>query len=337
MMPVGIDFVSRPLLRASFRCAIIISVMLLVLTGVAVAENADLELTMRVSDSTPNIGATIIYTIKVLNNGPNRADAAIVCDTLPAGITIVSAPPNNYNGTTRVWTDTIGALAKNADSTRILTVTVNAGTGGSTITDNAWIIASNPADPISTNNYRSMSLTVNQPPVAVCRDTTVNAGSNCLATASIDNGSNDPDAGDIITLLQTPSGPYSLGSTVVTLVVTDDRGAADTCQATVTVQDSTPPEITCPAPITRSNTPGQCGAVVTFTVTATDNCTASPVIVSSPASGSFFSVGTTPVTAVATDAALKADTCTFNVTVNDTTQPVIVCPGPITRSNTPGQ
>jgi len=74
----------------------------------------------------------------------------------------------------------------------------------------------------------------NQPPVAVCQDVTVAAGPSCLAEAEIDGGSFDPDD-DPITLVQDPSGPYGLGETLVTLTVTDDQLAGDSCTATVTV------------------------------------------------------------------------------------------------------
>jgi hypothetical protein len=61
---------------------------------------------------------------------------------------------------------------------------------------------------------------------------------------------------------------------------------------------------------------------VNFTVSGSDNCGV-PTIVSSPASGSVFPVGTTTVTATATDAAGNTKSCTFNVTVKDVTPPVI--------------
>jgi uncharacterized repeat protein (TIGR03803 family) len=59
----------------------------------------------------------------------------------------------------------------------------------------------------------------NKPPVAHCQNVTVVADASCSAAASIDAGSSDPDAGDTITLSQSPAGPYPLGDTVVTLRV----------------------------------------------------------------------------------------------------------------------
>ena len=80
--------------------------------------------------------------------------------------------------------------------------------------------------------------TPDRPPVARCRNVTVPAGPNCEASASIDDGSFDPDAGDSIQLSQTPPGPYPLGDTAVTLTVTDSHGASSQCSATVTVVKS---------------------------------------------------------------------------------------------------
>lgn len=86
----------------------------------------------------------------------------------------------------------------------------------------------------------------NQPPVAKCRDAVVAAGPDCLAMASVDDGSYDPD-GDPILVWQDPPGPYPLGETWVVLNVMDDQGASDTCEAKVTVLDRTPPIVACRA------------------------------------------------------------------------------------------
>ena len=84
----------------------------------------------------------------------------------------------------------------------------------------------------------------NTSPVAVCQDLTVSADSNCegIVTAeAIDDSSYDPD-GDPITLSVDPAGPYPLGDTIVTLTVSDGELSA-TCEATITVVDTTDPVI----------------------------------------------------------------------------------------------
>jgi probable HAF family extracellular repeat protein len=89
----------------------------------------------------------------------------------------------------------------------------------------------------------AIAQTLNKPPVAVCQNVTVTAGLNCTASASINNGSYDPD-GDSITLARSPAGPYPLGNTSVSLIVTDSNGASSQCTGMVTVIDKTPPSIT---------------------------------------------------------------------------------------------
>lgn len=112
----------------------------------------------------------------------------------------------------------------------------------------------------------------NQPPVAICQDVTVEADENCQGNASIDNGSYDPD-GDPITIVQSPAGPYNLGSTTVTLTVTDTCGVSDSCTATVTVVDTTPPSIESLAASPSTLWPPNHKMVsVSVDVSAFDNC-----------------------------------------------------------------
>ncbi len=117
------------------------------------------------------------------------------------------------------------------------------------------------------------------------------------------------------------SGTYPVGVTNVVWTIVDCAGNSNTCNQTVTVVDNQNPVITCPANISVNNDAGQCGANVNFAATATDNCSAS--ITYSKAPGSFFPVGTTSVTATATDPAGNSAECTFDVTVTDNEAPVI--------------
>jgi hypothetical protein len=82
------------------------------------------------------------------------------------------------------------------------------------------------------------------------------------------------------------------------------------------------PEIICPNDITLEAT-GPDGAIATFTVSATDLCDESPVITTDPCSGSLFPIGTTQVICTATNNKGNSSTCSFNVTVADTTPPEI--------------
>ena len=82
----------------------------------------------------------------------------------------------------------------------------------------------------------------NSVPVAKARNVTVSADASCSASASVDDGSYDPD-GDPLTITQSPAGPYPLGTTQVLLTVTDPKGATSQATATVTVIDTAPPAV----------------------------------------------------------------------------------------------
>ena len=84
------------------------------------------------------------------------------------------------------------------------------------------------------------------------------------------------------------------------------------CTFNVLVEDTEDPVVTCPADTTVTANSAGCSAIVTFSASVTDNCSAT--LSYSPASGSTFS-GTTPVTVTATDPAGNTSTCTFNVIV----------------------
>jgi hypothetical protein len=157
----------------------------------------------------------------------------------------------------------------------------------------------------------------NHPPVAICTNVTVSAGTNCLAGASIDGGSFDPDQGDTITLVQSPPGPYSLGATTVMLTVTDNHGASNSCSATVTVVDTTPPVPNVASLAAVSN---QCSASVTAPH-ATDNC-AGPITATTTDPTTYNSQGSFTVHWIYNDGNGNSATQTQAVVVHDTMAPV---------------
>ena len=152
-------------------------------------------------------------------------------------------------------------------------------------------------------------------PVARCRDVTVAAGADCEATVApelVYAGFTHSEV--TLTLALEPAGPFPLGSTEVTVTVTDDLGNADSCATMITVEDRTPPQITCPAAVS-VECDELAGAAVDFVAAATDSCDASPTVSTEPASGSLFPVGTTTVTVTAVDSTGNTASCTFDVTV----------------------
>jgi hypothetical protein len=169
----------------------------------------------------------------------------------------------------------------------------------------------------------------NHPPKALCQNVTVPAGPACAASASIDNGSYDPE-GDAITLTQSPGGPYPLGSTLATLTVAGVQGVARQCEGTVTVVDTTPPSLVPPQAVTSSREPENptCGVFISDAqlgeATVHENCTGVVVVTRSGVPvNNIFPVGTTTLTHTATDASGNTATATKTVTVTDSTTPEI--------------
>jgi len=108
----------------------------------------------------------------------------------------------------------------------------------------------------------------------------------------------------------------------------DFLGATSSCQANLRVVDTTPPSITCPAPISvqcsqHGGTPASDPAIVAFLAgaSATDICDTSPTI--SNNAPAVFPSRTTTTTFRATDADGNMGQCSASVSVVDTMPPVI--------------
>ncbi|MEQ8704803.1 MAG: HYR domain-containing protein, partial [Phaeodactylibacter sp.] len=177
------------------------------------------------------------------------------------------------------------------------------------------------------------------PPTALCQNATVQLdtdGNGTTTATALNAGSTDNCDITSISAGQTAFGCGDVGANTVILTVTDVNGNSSDCNATVTVEDNTPPTANCPSTQIVSSTTGQCGANVSFSIPdPTDNCSATAT--ASSASGSFFNVGTTQITVTATDGTGNTGQCTFDVIVNDTENPTISCPADVTQTVDAGQ
>ncbi|HIO66684.1 MAG TPA: HYR domain-containing protein, partial [Planctomycetes bacterium] len=131
---------------------------------------------------------------------------------------------------------------------------------------------------------------------------------------------------------------FNVGTTVVTYTAVDSFGNSSTLSFNVIVTDDEFPVISgMPADISVTNEPGSCGSVASWTApTSTDNCGIATLI-SSHSQGSFFDVGTTPVTYIATDVNGNSTQASFNITVIDNEALQITgMPASSSHTNDPG-
>ena len=138
------------------------------------------------------------------------------------------------------------------------------------------------------------------------------AGSGTINSYSWAEGATSLGTGATLTV-NLPTGTHT-----ITLTVTDTGGGSDTDDVVITVQDTLAPDITCPADVVASlpmNSNATSMVVNYPDVTATDSCSSSVTVNSTPASGSVFPVGTTTVHATANDGNGHTSTCSFTVTV----------------------
>ena len=93
----------------------------------------------------------------------------------------------------------------------------------------------------------------------------------------------------------------------------DTFGNSTTANQAVHVHDTIAPVIACPGPIA-ADAASAAGTVIAFAASATDNCAPPPIITYSQNPG-LFVIGTTTVTATATDHVGNQSACQFTVTV----------------------
>jgi hypothetical protein len=209
-----------------------------------------------------------------------------------------------------------------------------------------WAVEGSNTSSPTTGPYlgESFTITVNRPPVAEAgNDITAECTSPTTTPVQLNGtASSDPD-GDTITWSwsasgvsfdnpnsSTPTGQFPMGTTVVTLTVSDGI-ESDTDQVSVTVDDTTPPVVGCPTDIT---------------IECNDHCQGGGVPSDDPQlvaffrrvlgdgrlrygsgahrrSSACFPLGTTTVTFTACDHHTNCASCSADVRVVDTTPPEV--------------
>ena len=271
--------------------------------------------------------------------GPSCSFTVTVIDTQPPTVNCPTVPPvPATQGECQAPVTYVASTTDNCPGVNPVICTPASGSqfpvGTTTVTCNATDAAGNPGSCMFT-----VTVVDEQDPVVTCpanKDlVSPPGGCNVTTTYTATATDNCPGVG-AVTCSPASGSSFAVGTTTVTCSATDAAGNQGSCSFTVTVTDNQNPVVTCPA--NKSLTAGaNCTASTSYTATATDNCPGVGAPACAPPSGTSFPLGTTTVTCTATDASGNQGSCSFTVTVVDTTPPVITCPANIsTVDNAPG-
>lgn len=174
----------------------------------------DLGITKTISNSNPNPGDPVTFTLTATNYGTDAATGVTVSDLLPSGYTLTSTSTTSGSYTAPTWT--IGNLANGASATLTINATVNSsGSYANTAT-----ISGNETDNNSANNSSTATPTVVVPNSAdvsiqkTVNPTTATPGTNVTFSLT---ASNSPTSAAIATGVEVtdilPSGYTYVSST----------------------------------------------------------------------------------------------------------------------------
>ncbi len=298
-----------------------------------IADNCDASPTVTQSPATgTTFSGTTLVTLTVTDASGNDASTSfdvVVEDTTAPTIYAIADQTVSGNasceGTVGDYTS-LAVIADNCDTAPVVTQSPVAGTTFSgttlvtlTVTDASGNDASTSFDVVVEDTTA--------PTIDAIADQTVSGNASCEGTVgdytSLAVIADNCDAAPVVT--QSPAaGTTFSGTTLVTLTVTDASGNDASTSFDVVVEDTTAPTIDAIADQTVSGNASCEGTVGDYTSLAViaDNCDTAPVVTQSPVAGTTFS-GTTLVTLTVTDASGNDASTSFDVVVEDTTDPTI--------------
>ena len=123
----------------------------------------DLAITKADAPDPVALGGSLTYTLTVTNNGPDPSTDSTVTDTLPPGVTFVSATPSQgaCSQAAGTVTCTLGPLALGGSATIQIVVTVEA-SALSPLSDTATVTGVE-TDPLAANNSATAETTISLP------------------------------------------------------------------------------------------------------------------------------------------------------------------------------
>jgi len=298
------------------------------------------------TDPFPVGTVTIHWTATDSSNNSSSCDQTVVVldnenptITCPANITTNTDPGTcsaNVNPGTATATDNCGSgHPPTVTGTRSDNQPLNAPYPKGTTTIH-WTATDSSGNSASCD--QTVTVNDNENPAITCPANITRSTDPGTCSASIDPGTptatdncGTPTVTGTRSDSQPLSAPYPKGTTTIHWTATDSSGNSSSCDQAITVNDTEPPAITCPANITASTEPGTCAAhVVPGTATATDNC-GTTTVTGTRSDGrpltDTYPRGTTTITWTATDSSGNQSSCAQAITVSDTEAPTITFNG----------
>ena len=316
-------------------------------TNAAVASDNCVASSSLIITQSPIVGTTVTgtqtITLTVSGGIPSTAQScqfqAVFVDTIKPNVICPIPAQLSLSGSCDVsltdysssvgWTDNCTSSSASMNFSQ-------APIGGTMISSNTTVTITT-TDPSGNSRTCSFMQTVidDIDPVLSCPgDQTLTLNTSCFATipdyttavSSVENCFySNP-----VTYTQSPIAGTTLnGPAVVTIIGTDESGNQGSCAFNINVIDATNPTITCPSDNTVALDAGcsyLLGDVSSLAVYA-DNCTPQGSLIYSqlPAAGTILTSGIHAIQLTIEDIAGNSNTCTYNLTVEDQTDPQVNC------------
>jgi hypothetical protein len=275
----------------------------------------------------PSAGFDVSFQLNILNAGPDPATNITLADVTLPNTTFVSFTRNTFVASNTIHDSSFGSpLAKNTViNTDFVRLLLDPGSDFSLNSPSGSFLPFVEDSPLTFNCV--------SPPAGSAGTT------NCTASGEMAPGETASFTAVYKVNTSVANGASLSDDNSVTIGsdTADQSTPSNISAAEVTTINPSPPActLTCPDNITvgTNTTDGQGnpGAIVTFGPEAAGSCGTG--LTSTPASGSFFPVGDTPVTSQTGSGA----TCNFVVTVVSAAQPTISCPANQTVAAASGQ
>ena len=169
-------------------------------------KQADLSLSKTISNTTPNVGDVVTFTITVNNAGPDAATGVAIEDAIPNGYSNISSISNSgiITNDTINWTSL--SIANGGSITLTYTAKVNAPGVGVSYTNTAQVTDADQFDPNSTpnndvpteNDQDAVTPTPKQADLSLSKtisNTTPNVGDVVTFTITVNNAGPDAATG----------------------------------------------------------------------------------------------------------------------------------------------